>query len=295
MKEPLFLGAATAIVTPFFEGQLDLAALDRILEQQLAAKIDAIVVCGTTGEASTLTCDEKATLWQHTASYLGGRAKMIAGVGTNDTRTSVALATLAKESGADGLLAVTPYYNKCSQEGLVRHYEEIADATELPLITYNVPSRTGVDLKPETCARLMRHPRIIGVKEAGGSVTRMTKLRSLCGDQFTVWSGNDDQVTAMMALGASGVISVLSNIRPRVVKRMTDACLNGDFKSAAKLQTDYLPLIEALFSDVNPIPVKAALAALGVCREEVRLPLCPISDDLRTRLHAALLTCPELS
>lgn len=295
MKEPLFLGAATAIVTPFFEDQLDLAAFDRILEQQLAAKIDAIVVCGTTGEASTLTKEEKVTLWQHAANYLSGRAKMIAGVGTNDTRTSVALAKLAKDSGADGLLAVTPYYNKCSQEGLARHYTAIADATDLPLITYNVPSRTGVDLKPETCVRLMRHPRINGVKEAGGSITRVAKLRSLCGDSFAIWSGNDDQIAAMMALGASGVISVLSNIRPRAVKALTDACLRGDFKRAAKLQTDYLPLIEALFSDVNPIPVKAALAALGVCREEVRLPLSPISEDLRTRLHAALLTCPELA
>lgn len=295
MKKPLFLGTATAVVTPFFENQIDLAALDRLLEQQLSAKIDAIVVCGTTGEASTLTIEEKTALWQHTASYLGGRAKMIAGIGTNDTRTSAALAMLAKEAGADGLLAVTPYYNKCSQEGLARHYEAIADATDLPLITYNVPSRTGVDLKPETCVRLMRHERINGIKEAGGNAVRMAKLRSLCGASFAVWSGNDDQIVAMMALGASGVISVLSNVRPHAVKAMTDACLRGDFQTAAKLQTDYLPLIEALFSDVNPVPVKAALAALGICREEVRLPLCPMSSDARTRLHAALLTCPELS
>lgn len=295
MKEPLFHGVATAVVTPFYEDQLDLAAFDRILEQQVAAKIDAIVVCGTTGEASTLTTEEKATLWRHAASYLGGRAKLIAGVGTNDTRTSVAHAVLAKECGADGLLAVTPYYNKCSQEGLARHYEAIADATDLPLITYNVPSRTGVDLKPDTCARLMRHPHINGIKEAGGSITRVAELRHLCGDSFAVWSGNDDQITAMMALGASGVISVLSNIRPRAVKALTEACLSGDFKTASKLQIDYLPLIKALFSDVNPIPVKAALAVLGICREEVRLPLCPISPEARTRLHAALLTCPELS
>ena len=171
----------------------------------------------------------------------------------------------------------------------------IAEATDLPLITYNVPSRTGVDLKPETCARLMRNDRINGVKEASGSITRMAKLRSLCGASFAVWSGNDDQIVAMMALGACGVISVLSNIRPRAVKAMTDACLCGDIQTASKLQIDYLPLIEALFSDVNPIPVKAAMAALGICREEVRLPLSPISEEARTRLHAALLTCPELS
>ena len=295
MNEPLFRGAATAVVTPFYENQIDMAAFDRILEMQLAAKIDAIVVCGTSGEASTLTVEEKTALWQHAANYLGGRAKLIAGIGTNDTRTSVALARLAKESGADGLLAVTPYYNKCSQEGLARHYEMIAESTDLPLITYNVPSRTGVDLKPETCARLMRNDRINGVKEASGSITRMAKLRSLCGASFAVWSGNDDQIVAMMALGACGVISVLSNIRPRAVKAMTDACLCGDIQTASKLQIDYLPLIEALFSDVNPIPVKAAMAALGICREEVRLPLSPISEEARTRLHAALLTCPELS
>lgn len=295
MNEPLFRGAATAVVTPFYENQIDMAAFDRILEMQLAAKIDAIVVCGTSGEASTLTVEEKTALWQHAANYLGGRAKLIAGIGTNDTRTSVALARIAKESGADGLLAVTPYYNKCSQEGLARHYEMIAESTDLPLITYNVPSRTGVDLKPETCARLMRNERINGIKEASGCITRMAKLRSLCGASFAVWSGNDDQIVAMMALGACGVISVLSNIRPRAVKAMTDACLCGDIQTASKLQIDYLPLIEALFSDVNPIPVKAAMAALGICREEVRLPLSPISEEARTRLHAALLTCPELS
>lgn len=294
MKEPLFRGAATAIVTPFQDNRLDFAAFDRILEQQLAAEIDAIIVCGTTGEASTLTTEEKATLWRHCAEYLGGRAKMIAGVGTNNTQASVALARIARDCGADGLLAVTPYYNKCSQEGLAQHYEALADATELPLITYNVPSRTGVDLKPETCIRLMRHANINGIKEAGGSITRMAKLRQLCGESFYVWSGNDDQIAAMMALGASGVISVLSNVRPHMVKALTDACLCGDFKTAAKLQIDYLPLIEALFSDVNPIPVKAALAALGICREEVRLPLCPVAAETRTRLHAALLTCPEL-
>ena len=295
MNEPLFRGAATAVVTPFCENRIDMAAFDRILEMQLAAKIDAIVVCGTSGEASTLTVEEKTALWQHAANYLGGRAKLIAGIGTNDTRTSVALARIAEESGADGLLAVTPYYNKCTQEGLARHYEMIAESTDLPLITYNVPSRTGVDLKPETCARLMRNERINGIKEASGCITRMAKLRSLCGASFAVWSGNDDQIVAMMALGACGVISVLSNIRPRAVKAMTDACLCGDIQTASKLQIDYLPLIEALFSDVNPIPVKAAMAALGICREEVRLPLSPISEEARTRLHAALLTCPELS
>ncbi len=292
MNQPLFLGAATAIVTPFCDNRIALDAFARLIEQQLSAGIEAIVVCGTTGEASTLTADEKATLWRFAAELLHGKALLIAGVGTNDTRVSVSMARLARDCGAEALLAVTPYYNKCSQEGLARHYETLADATDLPLITYNVPSRTGVDLKPETCVRLMCHPHIAGIKEASGSISRTAQLRSLCKDGFPIWSGNDDQITAMMSLGASGVISVLSNVRPRTVKALTDACLRGDFKTAAKLQIDCLPLIEALFSDVNPIPVKAALSELGICREELRLPLCPLSEEGRKRLRAALEACP---
>lgn len=291
MVQPLFTGVATAIVTPFCDNRLDLDTFARLLSQQTEAGVDAIVVCGTTGEASTLTAEEKATLWRFAAELLRGKALLIAGVGTNDTRASLNLARLARDSGAQALLAVTPYYNKCSQEGLALHYEVLADATELPLITYNVPSRTGVDLKPETCARLMRHPRIAGIKEAGGSITRVAQLRSLCGDAFPVWCGNDDQTVAMMSLGAAGVVSVLSNVCPRAVKDMTDACLRGDFKAAAAIQLAYLPLIEALFSDVNPIPVKAALSLLGVCREEVRLPLSPMSPERKKRLLDALDVC----
>lgn len=293
MKEPVFRGVATAIVTPFQNDSIDFDALDRILDMQLDAGIDAVVVCGTTGEASTLTEEEKTALWSHAVRRIGGRMKVIAGTGTNNTRTATALSQAAERCGVDALLVVTPYYNKCSQEGLARHYEAIADATSLPLITYNVPSRTGVDLLPTTCQRLHRHPRIVGIKEASGKLERVTKLRQLCGGDFTVWSGNDDQITPMMSLGASGVVSVLSNVRPKAVKALTDACLQGDYAAAAKLQIYFAPLIEALFSDVNPIPVKAALAALGICKEDVRLPLSPILPEKRTALHAALLTCAE--
>lgn len=291
MAQPLFTGVATAVVTPFCDNRLDLEAFARLLSQQTDAGVDAIVVCGTTGEASTLTAEEKATLWRQAAELLHGKALLIAGVGTNDTRTSLALARLARDCGAQALLAVTPYYNKCSQEGLALHYEALADATGLPLITYNVPSRTGVDLKSETCARLMRHPCIAGIKEAGGSITRVAQLRKLCGDAFPVWCGNDDQTVAMMSLGAAGVVSVLSNVCPRAVRDMTDACLRGDFKAAAAIQLAYLPLIEALFSDVNPIPVKAALSLLGVCRDEVRLPLSPMSPERKKHLLDALNIC----
>lgn len=294
MKQPLFTGVATAVVTPFADHGLDFAAFDRMLDAQLAAKTDAVVVCGTTGEASTLTREEKIALWKHAVAYLNGRMKVIAGTGTNDTAASMQLSKIAAEQGVDGLLAVTPYYNKCSQEGLLRHYTEIADATSLPLITYNVPSRTGVNLLPETCAKLAEHPKIVGIKEASGSISQVAKIRMLCGSDFHIWSGNDDQVTAMMSLGACGVISVLSNIRPKAVKMLTEACLCGDYETASELQTRYLPLIDALFSDVNPIPVKAAMGVLGICKEELRLPLTPLSEEKRTKLHAALLTCPEV-
>lgn len=278
MKEPMFTGTATALITPFRDGKIDFYSLDRLLELQLEAEIDAIIVCGTTGEASTLDSGEKVSLWKHAVNYLKGRTKIIAGTGTNNTNTSVLLSEQAADCGVDGLLAVTPYYNKCSQEGLYRHYIAIADAAELPLITYNVPSRTGVDLLPETCAKLMQHPNINGIKEAGGNISRVAKLRQLCKEDFYIWSGNDDQIVPMMSLGAVGVISVLSNLCPKTVKKITDVCQRGDYSTAADLQIQYLPLIEALFSDVNPIPIKKALEELQLCSGELRMPLTPLSE-----------------
>ena len=291
MKEPVFIGAATAVVTPYHNNEIDFAAYDRLLDTQLSAGIAAIVVCGTTGEASTLRLEEKAAMYRHTVTYVGGRCKVIAGVGSNNTAASVVAAKTAQDCGVDGLLAVTPYYNKCSQDGLVAHYYSIADATPLPLITYNVPSRTGVNLLPETCLKLSKHPNINGVKEAGGSIAQAARIISLCKEELNLWSGNDDQIVATMAIGGKGVISVLSNVRPSAVVRMAEACQHSDYKAAAQLQIAYMPLIDALFSDVNPIPVKAALQAMGICSDEVRLPLTPMSVEKRTKLHSALLTC----
>lgn len=293
MKKPVFTGAATAIVTPFLNDKIDLVAYDRLLEQQLSGGISAIVVSGTTGEASTMTVEEKCELLQHTVQYIHGRCKVIAGVGTNNTAVTVNLAQLAEQYGADALLAVTPYYNKCSQDGLVRHYYAIADATSLPLIVYNVPSRTGVNITPETCQVLSAHPNINGIKEASGNISQVARIRNLCADELYIWSGNDDQITATMALGGKGIISVLSNVYPKAVVKIAQACLNGDFSHSAALQAYYMPLIDALFSDVNPIPVKAALDALHLCSDELRLPLTRLDEKKREKLLLALHSCKE--
>lgn len=288
MKEPVFYGAATAIVTPFCDRSLDLPAFSRLLLRQLQAGIRTIVVTGTTGEASTLTTEEKELLWQLAVDATGGKATVIAGIGTNNTAQSAELARAAERCGVDALLAVTPYYNKATQEGLYRHYVTLAEATSLPLIVYNVPSRTGVELQAETCRRLCLHKNIAGIKEAGGNLTKLAHIRLLCGDDFPIWCGNDDRITAAMALGACGAISVLSNVRPEAVKTICDSALAGDFRRSAEAQIAALPLIDALFSEVNPIPVKAALAAEGLCEEELRLPLTPMSSAKRTALAEAL-------
>lgn len=284
MKKPLFTGVATALVTPMKNGEIDFPAYDALLRQQ--AGIPALVVTGTTGEAATLSTAEKKSLWTYTAQK--SEACVIAGIGTNDTRTSAENACLAQQCGVDGLLAVTPYYNKGTQAGLCAHFFAIAGSTSLPLIVYNVPSRTGVNLLPETCAKLAEHENIIGVKEASGDLVQAAKIRRLCPDDFYLWSGNDDQIVPMLSLGGIGVISVLSGIRPEGVKRMVQAALDGDFRLAAALQLHYLPLIEALFSEVNPIPIKAALAAEGYCTDEVRLPLTPMRAEKRGQLLQAL-------
>lgn len=294
MKEAIFSGVGTAIVTPFTEDAVDYAALERLLQRQIDANIDAIIVTGTTGEASTLSDDEKIALWRFAVSFIHGKAKVILGVGSNDTMHSIHLAKLAHKSGADGLLAVTPYYNKCTQAGLIRHYCAIAEAGTLPLIVYNVPSRTGVNLLPETCLALAQHPLIAGIKEAGGNFTQILKLRSLCKD-FPLWAGNDDQIVPVISLGGIGVISVLSNLCPNYTKSMVQACFNGDYPTGAKLQRQAAPLIEALFSEVNPIPVKWALAQLGLCSSAVRLPLTELSSEKQTFLRSALSEFPDLS
>lgn len=289
LKQPVFSGVATALVTPFSGGRIDWSALDGLLERQLAAKIPALVLAGTTGEASTLSAEEKSALWRHCADYVRSRAVLIAGVGTNDTAASVRLARLASDCGADALLAVTPYYNKCTQDGLAVHYTAIADATALPLILYNVPGRTGVNLLPETALRLSAHPHIAGLKEASGSISQAAKVKALCGEAFSVWSGNDDQTVPMLSLGADGVISVLSNLLPGQTAAMVHAAQRGDRDEAAYLQLQLLPLIDALFCRVNPIPVKAALALRGLCKNELRLPLTPMPLEEARPLFSELL------
>lgn len=277
MKKPVFSGVATAIVTPFSDGHIDFDAYDALLMRQLEAGIPAVVVTGTTGEAATLHIEEKFALWRRSAAILNGRSVLIAGVGTNCTESSVALARAAADCGAQALLAVTPYYNKCTQEGMVQHYLAIAEATDLPLILYDVPARTGVSLLPETCARLAEHPRINGIKYAGGSIVRAAEIRSLCAEHLHLWCGNDDQFVAAMAIGAIGIVSVLSNLLPQECMALHELCVHGDYPAAAAMQARLLPLIRALFAQPNPIPVKAALAHMGLCSPVLRLPLCPLS------------------
>ena len=288
MKQPIFTGVATALVTPFRDGAVDFAVFEQLLDAQLAAGIDALVVCGTTGEASTLTMQEQMTLIAHAIQYTAGRCKIIAGTGSNSTAHALELSRAAAAMGADGLLLVTPYYNKCTQEGLLAHYCKIADAVSCPLIVYSVPGRTGVDLSAETCVRLSRHPNINGIKEAGGSTAKAARILRECGGDFFLWSGNDDQTVPLISLGAKGVISVLSNVRPRETMAMTHAALDGDYETAGRMQCALMPLIDALFCEVNPIPVKRALELEGFPVGAPRLPLTPLSDRSLPRLVDAL-------
>ena len=288
MKTPLFRGTCTALVTPFSDAGIDYAALDRLLDKQLEAGIEALVICGTTGEAATLEPEETLAVIAHCVRYCGGKTKLIAGVGGNHTKKTVHMAKAAAALGVDGMLSVTPYYNKCTQAGLIAHYSEIAAATELPLILYNVPSRTTVDITPETCAQLAKLPTVNGIKEANPDVGRVLKLRQLCGEDFPIYCGNDDRILPFMVCGALGVISVLSNLRPKAVKELTDACLRGEFARALALQQDQQPLIEELFSQVNPIPIKAALRLSGMDAGNCRLPLTPPTEDLLARLQPLL-------
>lgn len=289
MKNPVFRGTATALVTPFVHGKIDEYAYTHLLDRQRIAQIAAVVVCGTTGEASTLSRDERRALYGLTAQ----KCKWIAGIGTNSTYVSTELAKEAADYGADALLAVTPYYNKCTQDGLIRHYTSIADSTKLPLILYNVPSRTGVNISPETCQILCTHENINGIKEASGSISAVAKIRALCGTDFNIWTGNDDQIVPTMSLGGKGVISVLSNLCPNKVNAISKACLKGEYELASRLQCKAYPLIEALFSEVNPIPVKAAMAEWKLCNNEIRLPLTAMTKDKKDRLMSIISTYLE--
>ena len=290
MREPVFTGACTAIITPFDEsGAVNYDALSRLLDEQIARKIDAICVCGTTGECSTLTIREHIAVVEHCVKYVDHRVKVIAGAGSNDTSAAVYLSQHAEDCGADALLHVTPYYNKASQTGLIRHYEYIADRTELPVLLYNVPSRTGVSFTAETYRILAQHPKINGVKEASGNFSLLAHTRAICPEDFYIWSGNDDQVVPMMSLGAKGVISVAANLAPEVMLEMTHLCLADRFTEASALQLKYMDLIDALFLEVNPIPIKAAMKLAGYGVGSLRLPLCEMSDDHLETLRQSML------
>lgn len=288
MKKTVFTGSAVAIVTPFGGGAVDYAAFERLVNWQLDRGTDAIVVCGTTGEAATMSYDERTRLIDLCVRSVDGRVPVIAGSGTNSTASSVALSRAAQSAGVDALLTVTPYYNKASQTGLVRHFSAIADAVDIPVILYNVPSRTGVKCTAQTYQKLAAHPNIAGVKEASDDFDLIQDTFNLCPADFSVWSGNDGSTTAIMALGGKGVISVAANIVPRELHELTQLCLADRFREAGQLQLRLNALIRALFCEVNPIPVKAAMAQLGLCGGELRLPLCGISAQHMEQLAHAM-------
>ena len=288
MKQPVFSGSGAAIITPFTSDTVDYEALRRLLDFQLSSGTDAIIVCGTTGEAATMSYVERMRTIETVVRYVDRRVPVIAGTGANNTETAITLSKDAALAGVDGILVVTPFYNKATQRGLVRHYTAIADAVDLPMILYNVPSRTGVKCTAETYAALSAHPNITGLKEASGDFALIQKTRVLCPEDFYIWSGNDDETAPIMLLGGVGVISVAANVVPREMHELTAACLSGDFVSAGKLQLKLRKLCEALFWEVNPIPVKTALSRMGYCREILRLPLCEMEEENRGRLEQVL-------
>ena len=275
----LFKGSGVALVTPFKDGRVDYDALQRLIQWQIQSGTDAIVVCGTTGEASTLTAVEKLSIIEFTVKTVDRRIPVIAGAGSNDTAHSMYLAKEIQYSGADGLLIVTPYYNKATQKGLIEHYTKIADYTDLPVIMYSVKSRTGVNIEPETVLELSKHPNIAGIKEASGDISQICRIAALTGRDFDLYSGNDDQTIPIMSVGGIGCISTAANISPAEYHQMTTDFLKGRYKSAAKSQLAMIPLIRALFKEVNPIPVKAALNIMGYIEREYRLPMCEPSNE----------------
>lgn len=292
MKKPVFTGAGCAIVTPFTGKDLEkinYSLFETLIEEQINNGTDAIIVCGTTGEKSTLADAENNELIRAAVSSASKRVPVIAGTGSNDTQKAVKLSNEAEKLGVDGLLMVTPYYNKCSQQGLIDSFAYIERRVSSPVILYNVPSRTGVNIKPETYAALSELPLINGIKEANGDISAFAKTVALCGSNLNYYTGNDDQITAFISLGAVGVISVLSNIVPAVTHKIAEYALKGDFKASAQLQTKYLDLCNALFCDVNPIPVKAALELIGYNVGRGRLPLTELSEEKLNVLKQAMI------
>ena len=284
MKTILFEGCGTAIATPFDENGVNLKEFERLLEDQIQNKVDAIIVCGTTGESSTMTEGEKLQTIECAVKTANGRVPIIAGTGSNNTKAVIEMNKKVEALGVDGLLIVTPYYNKTTQAGLIQHYKVIAENTSLPIILYNVPGRTGVNIKPETCLELSKIPNIVAIKEASGDLSQVAEIANLCRDELAIYSGNDDQIVPILSVGGKGVISVLSNIEPKYTHDMCYKFFEGDVKTAAKMQVDSIPLVKALFSEVNPIPVKAALNMIGYNFGTPRLPLIEMSEKAKANL-----------
>lgn len=288
MKQPIFTGACTALVTPFLDGQINYPMAQVLLGRQIEAGIRAVVIAGTTGESATLSDDEKLTLIRRCKEYAGDACRIIAGTGSNSTDHAIALSREAEQAGADALLVVSPYYNKATTDGLYAHFLAIAHAVSIPVILYNVPSRTGVDIPVSVYQRLCQVPNIAGVKEASADITKITRTRNACGDDFAIYSGNDDQAVPVMALGGQGVISVVSNLFPAQTQAMCQAALSGDFQRAAELQCRLQPLTELLMCEVNPIPIKEALGFAGYDCGGCRLPLTRMTKENREKLRAYL-------
>lgn len=284
MKNTVFTGVATAIVTPLNEKGIDFEKFGKLIDWQIEEGINAIVVCGTTGESSTLTDEEHRAAIKFAVDHIAGRVPVIAGTGSNDTAYAIDLTKFACEAGADAMLVVTPYYNKATQNGLIKLFTAIADASTKPIILYNVPSRTGVNIAPATCKVLAEHPNICGIKEASGNISQIAEIAALVGDKMDIYSGNDDQIVPIMSLGGKGVISVLSNVMPKKSVEICDSFFAGDVAKSREIQLELLPLINALFSEVNPIPVKAAMAAMGWCENYVRLPLTCMEEKNEAKL-----------
>ena len=288
MKKILFKGCGTAIATPFNETGVNTSEFSKLIENQIQNKVDAIIVCGTTGEASTMTTKEKHDTIKFTVDTVAKRVPVIAGTGGNNTANAIEMCKMAEELGVDGLLIVTPYYNKTTQNGLIAHYTEIAKNTTLPIIMYNVPSRTGVNILPETCFELSKIENIIAIKEASGNLSQVAKIASLCKENLCIYSGNDDQILPLLSLGGYGVISVLSNIAPKYTHDMVQNFLDNNIEKAKEMQLNCLNLVDALFCEVNPIPVKEALNILGYNYGTPRLPLIELSEKGKNKLISAM-------
>ena len=295
MKDILFKGAGTAICTPFDSDGINLDAFRNLLQFQLDNSIDSIIVCGTSGEATTMTEDERISVIKCAVEFVNKRVPVIVGTGSNDLKKAVHHSKIAENLGADGILVVTPYYNKCTQNGLIQYYTEIANSVSITMIMYNVPSRTGVNIEPETCFELSKIPNIVAIKEASGNISQIAKISSLCGDNLFIYSGNDDQILPILSLGGIGVISVLSNVKPLETHNLVWNFLNGNIEGARDLQLGLIPLISSLFSEVNPIPVKYALNCLGFDFGIPRLPLTELSLDKRKDLEIILRTGQKMT